>query len=913
MILLSDKSSNTNNHQNLSFKPYYHNNSSTTITSNTTTLLNPSNISNNNNKPPLNININSSTSTTLTNTSSSSSSTSNRKTVNNTNTNSLTSLSSSNHVANQVVIIHQNNSISTNCNASSNSSCNILSPVLSNISNKNEKHQQQQQLHLNQIPGQTNSRANNQEDQEMSEIKYMKGYVNVLKQRFTRKSLEKCETSQQSSSTCFAAAVTATALQTNHLNIVGEAQQKGNGNDFLRRRSVSPFHKIQPSNENNNLNIKPPKRYSHLTTPIPAPTAAATSSKSENRKLFASTDDLRNINNQSNNKNSNLVKSKILYLSNTALNHASNSILNEKINRDELPKPNFVSSVKNLFEKQFVSTQQTSASSLNSSLNNCEAVKKSSHTTQSQQQYQQDVANNTSLNLLDKLKQNGTLVYEHSENNSNYSINNQNVSKLSTNNNSPSKLKTNQTNFFSATSSPIVKKQSNNTCSSSSQNNNNDSDKENNENNSNVLNENQQQRFLSIKERKEIFSKIKQSNNININQSSHSPQQQQQQQQQQQKRIKIENSIETTHFNQKTMVIMPSSNDELMENEQTFVLLHNSLSSNHDVQEQLSNETETDDKIEPSLEDYTDNKSPSKMINRKKSNKTSTAKVKTYFGGEEYKNLDEIKSLKADLNPTKNQSLANNNQTKSIDFINFEFIGAGVKLEKSILIVHNNSNSNNNLTSSNLNSDLGRKREKKSINFHDQAETYEYPSYEFLLKELGIDPSSDPDYQIVPPHEAQFDDDEDEEEEIHQEEKIEPKNEIPNYAQFLPGTLSNLISNECDSIKANFNGLSANGKLGSFTNFKPSWHTMNYELGSMDNLLLTGCSESLNNERYLARTNGTTDYLNTSNNMNSHDEEESTSSSSLTNSSSVTTKDILPVRDEEVKRWSCDMDANILF
>lgn len=73
-------------------------------------------------------------------------------------------------------------------------------------------------------------------------------------------------------------------------------------------------------------------------------------------------------------------------------------------------------------------------------------------------------------------------------------------------------------------------------------------------------------------------------------------------------------------------------------------------------------------------------------------------------------------------------------------------------------------------------------------------------------------------------------------------------------------------------------------KLGSFNNFKPSWHNMNYELGTLDpssllNRVSTGSSQNLI---------------------------EASSTDSITT-------DILPSKEDELKKWSSDMDSNILF
>ena len=85
-------------------------------------------------------------------------------------------------------------------------------------------------------------------------------------------------------------------------------------------------------------------------------------------------------------------------------------------------------------------------------------------------------------------------------------------------------------------------------------------------------------------------------------------------------------------------------------------------------------------------------------------------------------------SQKASFRLNQTQSLTAITSASGVEY--FEFIGACVKLEKS------------NLSSS--------KKCNYRVNFKDVAETFEYPSYEFMLKELGIDPSTDPDYQTEP-------------------------------------------------------------------------------------------------------------------------------------------------------------------
>lgn len=76
----------------------------------------------------------------------------------------------------------------------------------------------------------------------------------------------------------------------------------------------------------------------------------------------------------------------------------------------------------------------------------------------------------------------------------------------------------------------------------------------------------------------------------------------------------------------------------------------------------------------------------------------STVKMKTFFGGEEIKDFQQFQKNHQQLSPslsTKSKPNTNANSvfssTSSIDYFNFEFIGAGVKLEKSILIINNNS------------------------------------------------------------------------------------------------------------------------------------------------------------------------------------------------------------------------------
>ena len=124
--------------------------------------------------------------------------------------------------------------------------------------------------------------------------------------------------------------------------------------------------------------------------------------------------------------------------------------------------------------------------------------------------------------------------------------------------------------------------------------------------------------------------------------------------------------------------------------------------------------------------------------------------MKTFYGGEV---IHDVTSLNLAMGPSKNAKPAINpspamackassmSASSMEQTATFEFIGAGVKLEKS------------NLNAKNVKSPRKKKVDSNGVNlrvnFTDVAETYEYPSYEFMLKELGIDPDTDPDYQMT--------------------------------------------------------------------------------------------------------------------------------------------------------------------
>ena len=167
------------------------------------------------------------------------------------------------------------------------------------------------------------------------------------------------------------------------------------------------------------------------------------------------------------------------------------------------------------------------------------------------------------------------------------------------------------------------------------------------------------------------------------------------------------------------------------------------------------------------------------QVQKAKLKSKSSVKMKTFYGGEVINDVNSLNlamsassAVPLAINPiyTANASRSSEKPSSNVtlsatymsvsssgnDNFNFEFIGAGVKLEKSNLISNNNQNVNSsNLMSEKANGKFSRKKKLDSngahlrVNFTDVAETYEYPSYEFLLKELGIDPDTDPDYQMT--------------------------------------------------------------------------------------------------------------------------------------------------------------------
>jgi len=286
--------------------------------------------------------------------------------------------------------------------------------------------------------------------------------------------------------------------------------------------------------------------------------------------------------------------------------------------------------------------------------------------------------------------------------------------------------------------------------------------------------------------------------------------------------------------------------------------LNNSSSLSEDDRRINDTVTVEDDESAQAMPSATEVLNSANMLQQQKAKlkSQSAVKTKTFYGGEVIKDVKSLNlatsSQKASFRINQTQSLTAITSASGVEY--FEFIGACVKLEKS------------NLSSS--------RKSNYRVNFKDVAETFEYPSYEFMLKELGIDPTTDPDYQIVTPND-QFSN---------------------GFNSFLPGKSFSSPDYEDENEKTGSTDDSVGfNKLGSFTNFKPSWHNMNYELGTMD-------SYDHQNSLSHHRNNSTTII--------------SSSSSPLRlnmNGDSFIINDILPSKDENSKRWSSEMDSNILF
>lgn len=354
---------------------------------------------------------------------------------------------------------------------------------------------------------------------------------------------------------------------------------------------------------------------------------------------------------------------------------------------------------------------------------------------------------------------------------------------------------------------------------------------------------------LSFRERKELFSKKQPTaNSVHHNyQSSHQ-------------------TINSKRF--KTDYCYSSPAEEEPKSNSISNSLHANLNNNNSVSESVENDSDR-------IESFTADKILEQQKQKLKSK--SSVKMKTYYGGQEVKDLKSLNlcfvtpsqnSKPMQINPVHQptrvvQAQSSPTTNSSIEYFKFEFIGAGVKLDKSILILNNQ------------NTHIQQLKTKKStslkVNFTEQPQTYEYPSFEFVLKEMGFDPLA-----------------EDDEDSNNQTETESQSSSTSSLSQFLPGRFSFddepgiEADNESDLVKTNvFDDNPTNfTKLSSgFNNFKPTWHR-NYELGSIEHLNI--------------KSDGGRNSVETS------------SSESLSN-------DILPSKENELKKWSSDMDSNILF
>ena len=221
-----------------------------------------------------------------------------------------------------MVIIHQNNSISTNVE----------------YLNTFEKQQQQQLSNSNSMESSsfssttssTTSSSNNvdlftpyiESSAAQEDLKYMKGYVNVLKERFTRRSLGNqisVEADGISPLSSSASSTPTAGSQTNGQAIrmsISDYQRRkqqisssncrvvASNNDYQRRRSASPFTSRSASTNhfiefNSNVNTTGAVVASTGSKEMVVATATAESkslyTKNHVKKQFASSDDLRSF------------------------------------------------------------------------------------------------------------------------------------------------------------------------------------------------------------------------------------------------------------------------------------------------------------------------------------------------------------------------------------------------------------------------------------------------------------------------------------------------------------------------------------------------------------------------------------------------------------------------------------------
>jgi hypothetical protein len=233
----------------------------------------------------------------------------------------------------------------------------------------------------------------------------------------------------------------------------------------------------------------------------------------------------------------------------------------------------------------------------------------------------------------------------------------------------------------------------------------------------------------------------------------------------------------------------------------------------------------------------------------------SYVKTKTFYGGEEIKDVNKLPA------PLKSESGGTGASGKKV-----EFIGSCVKLERSSIAKTGDRLSS--VTQTQTTVSVSKRNRKNRVNFTEVPQTFEYLSYEAALKELGIDPNSDPDYndfQVGASGAGEADDDDENDAESAS------TNTSTVTTTMTTTTTTTTVAKSFNAAGQPFGG-------GNFNNFKPAWITGNYELGASEP----------------AR-------------------KPSAAASSCRSEAENGSRDFLPGKDDEIKRWSCEIDSNILF
>lgn len=616
---------------------------------------------------------------------------------------------------NQVVIINQNNTIATNLN--------LNNELFSSMSSSSSSS-------INQPTTDTDSLE--LVDDPHADVKYMKGYVNVIKERFARRSLnEKKLSDSNSSQGTIRLSISDYQKRKQQISANGFSTQSKTryaSVDYQRTRSVSPF---SSSSNFKTINSESNSSKQHISLFNKNSNSISNKRQDDDQKSFNSLSSPSQSSSSSSPLSSN-------YSSPDDFKKAKTEIIKctylNEINKDELPKPNFVSSVKNLFEKQISTNSTDNLNSLNNNINTSNLNNLRQTTNKSKQRQslietlnsptdriiKSNIKKSVSIeSLVDRLKQNGTLVYEHNEK-ENIEIQTQPEKSFNLYHHQDYVNTNNHNKPLSIVSL-----------------------------NTNELDD----KALSFKERKEIFSKNSQNltDTINVNNNSTTSNKSQNINTKRQKiELQIDLNNESSDYN---------LNDE------------DSMSSNSSKQDDESLQADTVLSVTDILNSATENQ-------KNKKSKTPV-KVVTFYGGEEIK---DVKKLNIQTKPQILNQTSNSTNNNSNDAPFFEFIGAGIKLEKS------------NLVTTNMQQIKRKNGTSLRVNFVDTAETYEYPSYEFMLIELGIDPLTDPDYRC-------------------ETDPLKNENQQQNgFSSFLPGRSFNL-SSDLDSYKTNNDNIGYN-KLG---------------------------------------------------------------------------------------------------